>query len=202
MPVKERPIIFSSESVQQILAGRKTMTRRPVKPQPNDVRWTPAAVGIYGGWIDEHGYPVRCPYGAVGERLWVRETHFIATGPADGSPPSLDNSLVHFKAGAPTDLLHVAAKNGLWRSPLHMPRWASRLTLELTSVGVERLQDISEEDAVAEGVEVDEAGHAVRKHDPIAWGSARGRYAEIWEELNAKRGFSWESNPYCWVLSF
>ena len=86
-----------------------------------------------------------------------------------------------------------------WRPSIHMPRWASRITLEIVSVRAERLQDISEADALAEGVEIDESGHATRA-DGIAVGGARTAYAELWESINGPG--SWAANPWVWVVEF
>ena len=170
---RERPIIFTGESVRGILAGRKTVTRRVVKPQPHpnhvlSPAWGTSpdgfAFGEPGLWR-ENGpdYPDgpederRCPYGVPGDLLWVRETWR-----PKGMPNGLDG--IHFRADdtfAPIDDTREAADawvavvksdRGQWRSPLFMPRWASRLSLEVVSVRVERLHQITEQDAILEGV--------------------------------------------------
>lgn len=206
--MKERPVIMSAESVKAILEGRKTQTRRVVKPQvPKDGK----PVVIYNGYpgvalSGVANHVIGCPYGAVGEHLWVREAHTRAFAPPQmqGAPqvkrgPALDD---------PSDplhgWLHVAWADGQddpggWVSrrrhvsPLYMPRWASYLTLELTNVRVERLQEISHRDALAEGVAYD-----VSKPD----GSPVARFQKRWQTLNAKRGYPWQSDPWVFVLEF
>jgi hypothetical protein len=153
---KERPILFSGEMVKAILEGRKTQTRRVIKPQPGDKpSW--AAYGPYSGpggwhWIGENDSgqfadswpqsPIACPY-SIGDRLWVKETwRPILSGIKQGG--------FDYKADDPS-----ASGIGFipWKSGRFMPRWASRITLEITAVRPERLQAISEEDAAAEGFE-------------------------------------------------
>lgn len=200
--IKEKPIIFSAESISAVLSGRKSQTRRVVKPQPVQ---TPddAKNGYADGYSWGEGKKFvwskyeslltdamarRCPYGAVGDRLWVKEAYFYATGSVDDGP-----DLIHYKADASPELLEVAESHKLWNSPLFMPRVASRITLELTEVRVERLQSMTEGDAVAEGYMY--AGHG------DDWLRADS-YRTAWQKLNEKRGFPWESNPWVWKLSF
>lgn len=126
-----------------------------------------------------------CPYGEKGDRLWVRET-YREIG---------QKGFVFYKADqSPT-------QQGPWRSPIYMPRWASRITLEITDVRVERIQEISEEDAKAEGDQNPFEGLTHVDGTPIQ-SSAILRFKSLWNVLNAKRGFSFESNPFCWVLEF
>lgn len=165
--VRDRPIIFGAESVRSILDGRKTQTRRVVKPQP---RFTHYLQPMFGASPDGHvfgesglwrevgpDYPDcgeddrRCPFGAVGDRLWVREA-FRLRADQDDRPPSED----WWKSGAwyqadGSEPSGCGGGPGKLRSPIHMPRWASRITLEVTDVRVERLQEITEADAIAEG---------------------------------------------------
>ena len=169
--MKERPIIFNTEMVKAILEGRKTQTRRVIKPQPS---------GIILVW--EH-----CPYGQVGDRLWVRETWNAGH---DGQ------SLPVFKAGLSADLTKELEADELWsgwKPSIHMPRWASRITLEITEIRVERLQEITEEDAKAEGC-------VKQIKDGLIFDSAIHEYSWLWDSLNAK--YPWESNPWVWVISF
>lgn len=194
--MKERPIPFTAESVRAILAGKKTMTRRVVKPQPT-WPWDQPPV-----WVDEEGYyhsgtgsylgtksDVRSPYGVPGDLLWVRETW----GFSAQLPLSAHNEaswlaypdLRGYKADTPDG-------NWCWRSSLFMPRWASRLTLRVTSVRCERLQEINEWDVLEKGIDVPADG----KH------SNRVDFAQFWDTINARRGYSWESNPFVWVVSF
>ncbi len=180
----ERPIIFSADMVRAILAGKKTQTRRVINPQPVDE-------DLRSG----------CPYGVPGDRLWVRETcerkiHFNFL---TGEPTEI------FDAVYSADQEHIVEEMGFNLCPwfkkrklpaIHMPRWASRLTLEIVSVRVERLQDITEADAKAEGVTgalVSESG------DHAGFVPA---FALLWDSLNGKRGYSWASNPWVWVITF
>ena len=137
---KERPILCSAPDVMAILDGRKTQTRRIMKPQPN--RTWPDEVTPHwsvGGnrTLPGASNPLRCPYGVPGDRLWVREAWRLP----DGAP----KGWVDYRADDTRDGFK-------WKPSIHMPRWASRITLEVTDVRVERLQDISEADAMAEGV--------------------------------------------------
>lgn len=176
--MKERPILFSGPMVRAILDGRKTQTRRIVKPQPtNDyVTFMPLSselVGVtkHGGPIDNRGW-LHCPYGKTGDRLWVRETWC----------PDVEPYTFRYKADGGEPLER-------WRPSIHMPRWASRITLEVVSVRVERLQDISEEDALAEGITLVERGTS-----PV------DQFNKLWESINGPG--SWEANPWVWVVSF
>ena len=195
--MKERPILFSGQMVRAILEGRKTQTRRIVKPQPTKdyVTLMPLSgelVGVtkHGGPIDNRGW-LHCPYGKPGDRLWVRETH-AWYDPAQ---------TVYYKASE-TDWTYLP-----WRPSIHMPRWASRINLEVVSVRVERLQDISEEDAMSEGIEsweergVDDAQDYYR--DYVTGGhvyNAKDSFRSLWQSINGPG--SWEANPWVWVVEF
>ena len=176
--MKERPILFSAPMVRAILEGRKTQTRRLVKLRP--------------GQEIEHGavfsardpFLMLSPYGSPGDRLWVRETfHGGGNGGAE----------VAFKA----DYL-IARDVKRWTPAIHMPRRLSRITLEVTGVRVERLQDISEEDARAEGIDAVrvQTGPAALAGRP--WAT---EFCALWDSLNAKRA-PWASNPWVWVVEF
>lgn len=166
--MKERPILFSTEMVRAILEGRKTQTRSVVKPQPPE-GFAIVPRGDIEGWMQlrvravSH-YPVtvtnvRCPYGVPGDRLWVRETWWMhddpsAFDPNDGNVTDFDGRtrVVGYAASMDFDSVRIAKEYGARRrSSIHMPRWASRITLEVTDVRVERLRDISDADGVAEG---------------------------------------------------
>jgi len=210
--VKERPIIFTADSVRAILEGRKMQTRRVVKPQPVG-HWGSRVPPLAGGvlqcitvadWKPRDAY-IRCPYGVVGDRLWVRETwqgwH--------SSGEELDRGVEHESASYVTYKADGKSFPVEWRSPLFMPHWASRITLEITDVRVQRVQEINKADAIAEGISVFPLQSA---DDPSAWyqsapgvnqqRSARASYAALWDSINAKRGFSWQSNPWVWCLTF
>lgn len=182
----ERGILFSAPMVRAILAGTKTQTRRAVRPQPpsNGPRLE------YGELCDWRSYRVRCPYGKTGDRLWVRETWSVGHG-YDGHKPREIPELPFIKR-------HYAAteeRGGLlWRPSIFMPRWMSRITLEITEIRVWRLQDISGDDCVAEGI------------DPSTTpgigsdASLRTAYAALWGSINGAG--SWKLNPWVWAISF
>ncbi len=211
--MKERPILFSAPMVRAIFEGRKTQTRRVVKPQPQpnggeglhpvapyrnphgSWSWVLAATGhgSGGGLFD-------CPYGQPGDRLWVRETW---------QGPLIDDDLganelpknqyenpryCQYKAdGGPTPEFEDADGELVcrWRPSIHMPRWASRINLEITAVHIERLRNISVSDAIAEGYD----GTVDNPVDPsIEW------YAGLWEQINGPG--SWAANPWVWVVEF
>lgn len=188
--MKERPILFSAPMVRAILAGNKTQTRRVVKGQA--LEWLDA-VGFTPEYtaLPENGL---CPYGEPGDRLWVRETCRAEELPAglDGVRYSADNHFEPIK-NTPGDSfrwMHLnayRAEAGAVVPSIHMPRWASRILLEIVSVRVERLQDIGEEDALAEGM------------FGCTFGPVDG-YRHLWETLNGPG--SWSANPWVWVVEF
>lgn len=209
--MKERPILFSGAMVRAILSGAKTQTRRIVKPQPtktsgthrgyplplmaNDWAWphprTSGATTISNRPNGPLGWEIHCPYGQPGDRLWVREAWSIDPHPGpnySGGLRSPDAGEVMYRA---TDGWH-----GPWRPSIYMPRWASRLTLEITGVRVERLQDISKADCYAEGVQRTAfIGHVT--DDDVEY-VARCDYRDLWESINGPG--SWEANPWVWVV--
>lgn len=212
--MKERPILFSGPMVLALLAGRKTQTRRVVR---RDFQWLPhldkitRLEGIEPFAImtnDGTGLPlmVPCPYGYPGDRLWVRETF-------DSPPGSEDRSEVLYRADVTPEQDRQHAENcrrspalfgpGKWRPSIFMPRWASRITLEVTSVRVERLQDISDDDVRAEGVpEHHEFCNDARGcSTEYACDLLQDRFAALWDKINGKRA-NWSSNPWLWVVTF
>lgn len=207
--MKERPIIFDAESIKRILDWRKTQTRRVINPQPEETYpgadiWLLSGSAVTNEYvnpvigsdtlIDHYWHNVESPYGGgeyadgTFDRLWVREawgsshTQYLpglhCWYYADGEPP--------FATGP------------AWRkrSPIHMPRWASRITLQVMNVRVERLQSISDADAKAEGVKLFER---TTTHYAGMW---RDAFAERWDALNAKRGYTWKMNPWVWAITF
>lgn len=185
----EKPILFSAPMVRAILEGRKSQTRRVVKPQPV--------------WVGEPGVPfktrdadpagiIRCPYGRAGGRLWVREHHTAWSSTStcteieypDGTRRLCDHQKGFF----------IPA--GRRRPSLHMHRWASRITLEITGVRVERVQEISEQDAWSEGFP-DPEGQNRNYPD-----RARYWFRQLWDSINAERGYPFVANPYVWVVEF
>jgi len=213
----ERPILFSGEMVRAILDGRKTQTRRIAKGIPSwdhlgkDIMdWDLS--GVYqeddGRWIleiqtdvdDSTREEIKCPY-EIGMRLWVRETcmDLDRTGVEHRNE---HGNLMRFayRADCPAGSVGDSARKdyGLkWRPSIHMPRWASRITLEITSVRVERVQDISEEDAKAEGITDSFPEMECNSDRPFAEG-----FSNLWDSINAKRGFGWDKNPWVWVIEF
>lgn len=220
--MKERPIIFSAPMVRAILEGKKTQTRRGVKPVlPMHIeRLRPWFREKPGVWIDADGTNEerRCPYGVVGDRLWVRETWCLASDdygddnwpPPDGRPSGTYDEKCWYRATEPD--VEGAEGKSPWRPSIFMPRWASRITLEIADVRVERLQDISEEDARSEGIrEVTKDGE-VRKfcvydrgdYSATPWAdmprSARAAFSALWDSINGDG--AWASNPWVWALTF
>lgn len=207
--MRDRPILFSGAMVRAILNGSKSQTRRIVKPQPPRtvlshtlVARDALAPSGYSFVSDEYGeILLRCPYGVPGVRLWVRETcraHELPQGidgvfyDADGAFRPIENS----REAADRWLAMNAYRGakGATVPAIHMPRWASRITLEITDVRVERLQEISEADCFAEGIQ--QSTNEGLSSD----GTARGTYRALWESINGAG--SWDKNPYVWVISF
>lgn len=212
--MKERPILFSAPMVRAILAGQKTQTRRASKPVKH-----PDLGNLYdpGALVMErepqHVIDRACPYGQPGDRLWVRET-WLPDPPADDDAWD-DNFCTYVEwsgcgsriDSVPTQLQkpdHCIYREGwdghdlIWRPSIHMPRWASRILLEITDVRVERLQDISETDALAEGVksceaELDTGGN---------WYAPEELYSMLWTKINGWGDRGWNANPWVWVVEF
>lgn len=207
--MKERPILFSGEMVRAILEGRKTQTRRVLTPLPERDEKRDGYVWRKNGMLldleafNEGLFSEHCPFGEAGDRLWVREAWAVGLC-ADGLRPSeldagtwlRDNGGLWYAVGAASPSTPISPR-GKWRSPIHMPRWASRVALEIVRVRVERLQNINIADIQAEGID---CGPYTTSHAPAT--SARVRYYELWNSLNAKRGYPVESNPFVWVIEF
>lgn len=219
--MSEHPIIFSVEMVRAILDGRKTQTRRIIKPQPFGYRtcWSDDLVAgdIYietddSLWkaCESRGrnkraageltpVEVKCPYGKIGDRLWVRETWwdlgFWDKGEWFGRTASHKIGPKYASDFEPEGEIAKHKRNHLmckWRKrpSIFMPKWFARIFLEITNIRVERVQDISLEDCKAEGI----------SNDPTEdW---RELFMELWDSLNAKRGYSWQTNPWVWVITF
>ena len=200
----ERPILFSGEMVRAILEGRKTQTRRVIKPQPSGgVRWNAVVLNGYGGWTDGHGAPLRCPYGQPGDKLWVRETIYeyeygVWCYRADGEYVRCD------PADKGKMLAWAHHKKTRSCSSIHMPRWASRITRVITEIRAERVQDISEADAMAEGVSVSHyyCEEPTDKHEGLHRCDPIGKFRTLWDSINAKRGYPWDDNLWVWAISF
>lgn len=229
--IKERPATFKDLMVQSLLEDRKTQMRRVVKPQPEfsakvGMKWRGGAYGITpDGKPFMEALIAKCPYGQPGDRLWVREAHqwrYGMKGLEDGGTVH-DPVEVYYRATPNVVSLHdhrtkarvqfadadavwrdMLIEDDGWRPSIFMPRWASRLTLEITDVRVERVQDISEEDAIAEGTGPDMVcspeyaarhGFEGTEHDFIF------RYRCVWDSINGKK-HPWESNPWVWAITF
>lgn len=202
--MKERQILFSTPMVRAILDGSKTQTRRMVKPQPVTLPdFNRGGLSICVGGSRYQAFtpscpPVTCPFGRAGDRLWVRETWCVgyADGcsgysaiPWTGADERRDGKLFYR-----ADLNEKPGEPCIpWRPSIHMPRWASRITLEVTGVRIERLNDIREKDAWAEGCE----GY----DDDVSGGMSGYReFCNLWESINGKG--SWDANPWVWVVEF
>lgn len=187
----ERPILFSGEMVRAILDDRKTMTRRVVKKQPPfEADGCHLAFSAEEGWWDfyEIGNPVihriKSPF-ILGHHLWVRESCYVCGSDSDGAPLA-DPPVAYAADGAAKSDIYPYAKPSIF-----MPRWASRITLEITNVRTERLRSITVED-------IDKEGFGLENDckDRDAW------FARLWDTLNAKRGYGWDVSPWVWVIEF
>jgi hypothetical protein len=216
MPIKERPILFRDQMVRAILSGAKTMTRRIVKPQyaSQTVSWGCISGQGFGFIFGEHDKVVKCPYGKISDRLWVKE------GVVQVGHERTGKNGQYLWPKVPTEFTEVTARHWFDRccsytadlkgsndpifiepcgrlNKMFMPRWASRITLEIVGVKVERLQDISIEDSKAEGVmplyahEMANAGHG---HD------SRRLFRTLWDEINGPD--SWTKNYWVWIVEF
>jgi hypothetical protein len=184
--MKELPIIFNGWSVGAILDGRKTMTRRVIK--------------------HKHQIKMNCPYGRTGDHLWVRETwiddvtegHYL-----DGTPSGEEHHKIYYKVD---DTITIPGLRPCWRPSIYMPRWASRITLEIIGVRVERVQDITAKDVEKEGINiVAKLPHPlvkVKNPERLIKMIAQDEFKKLWDSINAKRGYPWESNPPVWVIEF
>ena len=206
----ERPIPFSAEMVRAILDGRKTMTRRVIVPQPDGITqgtpWVYKDVEIstrdFRKEVIKNTYvrKLKCKYGVPGDLLWVREKIIRRkSDPIDVCIYAADMTPV---LGGPI----AYCNRSVWQwdniNPLvRSPRWASRILLEITAVRAERLQDITEGDAQKEGWFFQ--GHdLLQSYDPVTMDSARKWYSDLWDALNAKRGYPWSSNDWVNVIEF
>jgi len=191
--MNERPIIFNGEMVRAILDGRKTQTRRVVKPQPEcDIPG--AYFDAYNGgpqwnwWTEDNRLCnahtiVECPYGQPGDRLWVRETFCR----------NYRSGRLIYRA---TEKMYNLPINSKWTPSIYMPRWASRITLEIKDVRVEKVRKISEKDAKEEGVVPSIVG------DDLDHLKYRAAFQTLWNSINEKRGYGWDVNSWVWVIEF
>lgn len=228
---KERPILFKAEMVNAILDGSKTQTRRIVKPQPDLV-----ANGIVARFTPDDqklgrlGEIVNCPFGKVGDQLWVRETFCssdrnVAGYKADALCGAFgydgDGNKIFVKHGYILDhsckqtyqnnfeegwnTFGLGHFGGKWKPSIFMPKWLSRIQLEITNIRIERLNDISEEDAIAEGIErgnkwLNGSRNYYNDNDHHGWQRPVDSYRSLWESINGKG--SWAANPWVWIVEF
>lgn len=215
MGVVERPILFAREMVRAILNGRKTQTRRIFKRHQipssenfdgrfpemrfsaianNHPRWGFCAFGETeakcAAQLIEYG---ACPFGSKGDRLWVRETWADLRGMGFDAPVAYGADTL---PGTDGDMARIAY-GVKWRPSIHMPRWASRTTLEITDVRAERLQEMSNSDCLEEGIE---AGSPTYPHLESCPRNVREQFQYLWESINGDS--SWHQNPWVWVIEF
>lgn len=197
--MKERPILFTPENVLKVMRGKKWQTRRVIDPQPEE-----RADGWHVETRPRSGYssestmrsllPVYCPFGKEGDRLWIRESLYGDGSQwlyrADNTPVLVDPTR---QAESVTWAHH---KTTSYASAIHMPRFACRLFLDITSVRVERLQDISHDDMRAEGVRPEHEGSLLWRE------SLAERFRQLWDSINGDRGQGWEVNPWVWAITF
>lgn len=221
--MKERPILFNAAMVRAVIAGDKTQTRRAAKlPHNNPLgQWEPTTVGGPGVryadgtpvpvqaaiWHTRTGDGLFCPYGQPGDRLWVREAvrgEEQADG-LDGVRYLADNAFMpigdnNASADAWLILHRYRGKRSATVPPMHMPRWACRLVLEVTRVRVERLQAINHMDALAEGVGLNPSAAGLTMTTPAGDSLPRVMFRALWEQINGAG--AWDANPWVWVVEF
>lgn len=207
--MKERPILFNGEMVRAVLDGRKTQTRRVITTNKkwadeiHLVEQRDSSLWPYNGWHDsiqgpdgcEHLIP--CPYGVPGDRLWVRETWRLST-----SDDCACYDPCRCKSGVPIYKAHNDCGEETWKPSIYMPRWASRILLEVVQVRVQRVQEITPADAIAEGIPPVRLGEQFSE-DAFDFASIEvWKFRKLWDSINAKRGFGWDVNPWVWAITF
>lgn len=215
-----KPILYNGPMINAILNKQKWQTRRVIKPQPvlhdeaepNDLVWLSGGlhkVKASKGRNERvtgqlNAYPYSCPYGAPGDQLWVREMHEI-----DGERIVYRADMAaRFRTACPDALFYLSldyTPTTKWRPSIFMPKWACRLYLTIKDIRVEQLQDISEDDARAEGI-TDGGCLTCGESEPCGCDdpnpSARDGFIWLWNSINKKPGRTWDDNPYIWVISF
>lgn len=240
--MKEHPILFNSEMVKAILDGRKSQTRRVIKPQPpKEYKFKgicepltdlgKKTVFTFERVKDPAFIQPECPYGKVGDKLWVRESHYINCNSfmkktINGYYKADDTKFKNVRLNEREWTLYQERKNRLGNcTGRFMYKSLARIWLEITNIRVERVQDITEKDAIAEGLKEffwdNEAAKTLHVAKDIAkgkrwwnhviikrgrkssvWDCPRLAFRELWNDINAKRGFSWASNPFVWAIEF
>lgn len=199
--VKERPIIFNAEMVRAIQDDRKTQTRRIIKPKefgPSDTKgydWNFRDKRMLWNDVSTKYILDRCPYGIPGDRLWVRETWCL----------DYQGDRYHYKADGHDINLYtyegvLVPGRSPWKPSIHMPRSLSRITLEITNVRVEMVQDISLDDCIAEGVGGNFKLGTYDPQEPCP--EPDELFSDLWDSINAKKGFGWDVNPGVRVIEF
>ena len=207
--MKELPMLLNGHGVRATMAGTKTMTRRPVKPQPvctlgGQRGILPAgSIAMWHGWPHKvcvgGAQPVRNPHGVPGDLLYVRETcraEELDSG-LDGIRYLADDAFVEIENSIEasnrwTEMYHYRGGEGATVPSIHMPKWAARTWLRVTGVKVERVQGITHDDAVAEGFDCYHENYEC----------AFDGFREVWDSIYAKRGMGWDVNPWCWATSY
>ena len=226
---KSRGILFGPEMVRAILDGRKTQTRRVVKLPPCTFPYR------FYGWLGEaarfgeEDYPedgtfsVKCPYGVPGSLLYVREMFYCDDYRYPDGPQEELLKEMYYRADGEAHVQFEDTEGFRWRPSIHMPKWASRLWLRIVSVRVERVADISEADATAEGIYSVYVDAPMPMRCMLRWVapgvvmtdtygeqddhapthmSAKRAFECLWDSINAKRGYGWDANPWCWILTY
>jgi hypothetical protein len=200
--VDVRPILLQGWGVRATIEGRKSQTRRVIRPQPTkQFVFMPLSTELVGIGGPRRGWK-RCPYGVPGNLLWVREAF---TEVSEGSMRATSGRKYWYRADAEGDV------NCHWSPSIHMPRGASRLTLRITNVRVQRVKEITRDDAIAEGIDWQKCPTyqtppqieaMIQGHGTAAKIDYIAGFALLWDSINAKRGYSWESNPWVWAISY
>lgn len=219
--MRERPILFNADMVRAVLDGRKTQTRRIIQSPAKNIQASGHQVIEYrepgDKWYGEHVFSMRnqsgtwcdytkeqflakCPFGAVGDRLWVRETFRVHSRATDVATlvykASEQQSWTQQTHRVPIEKCNKPAVVDTWTPSIHMPRWASRITLEITCVRVERLNSMTEKDALAEG--------CLGGHDSIPGyqysATPHEHFHHVWQSIYGAD--SWQANPWVWVIEF
>lgn len=219
----QHPILFQTDMVKAILDNRKSMTRRIIKTDSKFISWNPIVLNGHGGWCDEHGNPVKCPYGKVGDILWVRE--------AIREKPNTEGmkSYCTYEADDTPVLVRWHGERALWNwkwkklPGMFLPKDLCRLFLKITDIKVERVQEISEKDAIKEGCGRDlyvwppdlkvcprcggTGTHlalgqnlGVTESDCSVCDTPLKRFELLWKRINGEE--SWNSNPWVWTIEF
>lgn len=196
---KERPILFSGAMVRAILSSQKMQTRRPVKGLALELLQLGKFIPNYAPDTASKA----CPYGQPGDRLWVRETWQHSNHPFGPYDPACT---VFYRADFFNDPLGPDLEDSTdgirrqWRPSIHMPRAASRISLDIDRLSLERLQDISDEDCIAEGIGLAQSAIGMQMTRPAGESMPRSLYRTLWERLNGSG--SWDANPWVWVVKF